>query len=174
MINKYTDRIKKYPSLVLRKKCEPVQEMTAYEEKLFEDMLYIMRLSNGIGLAAPQIGISKRLVAADIGQGAIKLANPEVVKRNGKEKMIERCLSIPGAEVEVERASGVTVTGLNEKGEFIELAASGLLARVLQHEIDHLKGRLIIDYWNFWKRTKFKMGYFWAGKSKYNVPDKTL
>jgi peptide deformylase len=167
--------IKVYPNPVLRKSCMPIQGITSYEERLFEDMLWIMRLLRGIGLAAPQIGISKQLVVVDIGQGEIKLANPEILKSEGSDKMIEGCLSIPGAEVEVERAFRVTVKGLNEKGEFVEISASGLTARVLQHEIDHLRGKMIIDYWDIWNRAKYRMGLLSCrGKKSRQGPSQTL
>ena len=104
-----------------------------------------MRHFAGIGLAAPQIGISKKLIVADIGDGPVMLANPKILKTKGAGKMEEGCLSIPGINVIIKRAEEVIVNGLNEKGKVIELKAQGLLARVLQHEIDHLNGRLIID-----------------------------
>ena len=105
-----------------------------------------MRHFAGIGLAAPQIGISKSLIVVDIGEGPIKLANPVVLNAKGSDKMEEGCLSIPGVGVVIGRPNKIVVSGLNEKGEVVEVEAQGLLARVLQHEIDHLKGRLIIDY----------------------------
>ncbi|MEA3493005.1 MAG: peptide deformylase [Candidatus Margulisiibacteriota bacterium] len=159
--------VKKYPKFILRKKCKSVQKITAYEEKLFENMLQIMHLSNGIGLAAPQIGISRQLIVADIGQGVVKLANPEILELNGKDKLLEGCLSIPGAEVEIERAYQIVVRGLNDKGKLVEISASRLLARVIQHEIDHLKGKLIIDYLSFWKGFKFRINYLFFAKGKF-------
>ena len=138
--------IKKYPDSILRQKCEPVEAVTSKEKRLFESMLLALRNFYGIGLAAPQIGESRRLIVADVEGKIIKLANPEIIKADGKDKMVEGCLSIPDVSVEVERPSSVIVKGLNEKGETVEIKANGLLARVLQHEIDHLNGKLIIDY----------------------------
>lgn len=138
--------IKKYPDSVLRKSSLDVKEITERESRLFDDMLFTMRHFQGIGLAAPQIGISKKLIVADIGKGAIKLANPVILDATGLDKMEEGCLSIPGVGVAIERPNNILVRGLNEKGDVVELEAQGLLARVLQHEIDHLKGKLIIDY----------------------------
>jgi peptide deformylase len=90
---------------------------------------------------------------------------------NGKDRLVEGCLSIPDADVEIERAYQVTVRGLNEDGKHIEITASGLLARVLQHEIDHLKGKLIIDYWSVWKRFAFKANHWRLVKGK-SKPEK--
>ena len=147
--------IKKYPHPVLRKVSKPVKELGAPELKLFEDMASTMYAFSGIGLAAPQVGIARQLIIADIGEGIIKLANPELIRVKGKDKMAEGCLSIPGVNVEIKRPYEVTVKGLNEKGELIEVKVKGLLARVLQHEIDHLKGRLIIDYVSLLRKMMF-------------------
>lgn len=151
--------IKKYPEKILRKKCQPVEEITEREITLFNDMLYTMCHSSGIGLAAPQIGINQKLIVAniDVGEKPLKLANPEVIKVKGKDKMGEGCLSIPGVMVEIERPNEVIVKGLNEEGKIVELKAKGLLARVLLHEMDHLKGKLIIDYMGFWQKIKFNL-----------------
>ena len=144
--------IKKYPDVVLRKKCEAIEAVTAQEKRLFEEMLFTMHTFKGIGLAAPQIGLAKQLIVADIGKGVIKLGNPEIISSSGSDKMVEGCLSIPERTVEIKRPYQVIVRGLNEKGEGVEIEAKGLLARVLQHEIDHLRGRLIIDYLSPWKK----------------------
>jgi peptide deformylase len=138
--------ISKYPDNILRKKCVSVERITDSEEKLFEEMLFTMRHFAGIGLAAPQIGIARNLIVADTGEGTIRLANPVILKTKGSDKMEEGCLSIPGVGVVIDRPDEIIVSGLNEKGKVIKLEARGLLARVLQHEIDHLKGKLIIDY----------------------------
>ncbi|MDD5503805.1 MAG: peptide deformylase [Candidatus Omnitrophica bacterium] len=138
--------IKKYPEKVLRKKSLEVKEITSKEVRLFEVMLFTMRHFAGIGLAAPQIGISKNLIVADIEGCVIKLANPLILDAKGSDKMEEGCLSMPGVGVVIERPDQIVVSGLNEKGEAVELKAQGLLARVLQHEVDHLRGKLIIDY----------------------------
>ncbi len=150
-------KIRKYPHKVLRKVCEPVKNITKREVKLFENMLFTMRHSSGMGLAAPQIGITKRLIVADIGEGAVRLANPEIVKIKGTDKMVEGCLSIPDVTVDIERPYEVVVTGLNKRGKTVELEVKGLLARVLQHEIDHLNGKLIIDYASLLEKFKLKM-----------------
>ena len=149
--------IKKYPQMVLRKKCKPVEEITEKEIKLFHDMLFTMYHFKGIGLAAPQIGISQMLIIADIGNKPIILANPEIIETKGKGVMEEGCLSIPDIVVNVKRPYKVIVKGLNEKGKIVEIKAKGLLARVIQHEIDHLSGKLIIDYLGLLEKFKLKM-----------------
>lgn len=153
-----TLRIKKYPEDILRIKAEPIEEITEAEKELFVDMLAAMKQASGIGLAAPQVGLNKRLFVADLGNGnVIKLANPRILKVSGSGRMEEGCLSVPGALVKVKRPSEVVVGGLNEDGEMVEIKASGLLARVILHEIDHLNGRLIIDYMNLLQRLKYKV-----------------
>ncbi len=151
--------IKKYPDKVLRKKCEEIEGISSYEKDLFSKMLFTMRRFQGIGLAAPQVGLLKRLIVVDIGEKEIKLANPKVLEVKGEDKLVEGCLSIPQAQVEVKRAYEVVVEGLNEKGKLVQIKAKGLLARVLQHEIDHLDGKLIIDYLPFWRKWKFKTSF---------------
>ncbi len=149
--------IKKYPNDdVLRKICEPVNGITQEESELFDRMLYTMRYFKGIGLAAPQIGLSKRMIIAEVDNKVIKLANPKVINKKGKDKMIEGCLSIPDTSVDVKRSYSITAVGLNEKGDEVELDLKGLLARVVLHEIDHLDGKLIVDYMNFLKKWKYK------------------
>jgi peptide deformylase len=144
--NRKIFEIKKYPNSILRKKCRFVEAVTIEEVELFENMVFTMRAFNGIGLAAPQIGISRQLIVVDTGEGIVKLANPQIIEVRENDKMVEGCLSIPGADIEVKRRYKATVKGLNEKGKMVEIKAKGLLARVIQHEIDHLKGKLIIDY----------------------------
>jgi peptide deformylase len=141
--------IRKFPDRVLREKCPPIVEISEREKRLFAKMLFTMKYYNGIGLAAPQIGIIDRLIVACIEEEPIMLANPEILAAKGCDIMSEGCLSIPDVSVEVERSFEIIAKGLNGKGELVELKVSGLLARVLQHEIDHLNGRLIIDYPGF-------------------------
>jgi peptide deformylase len=136
----------KFPDAILRKDSIGLKEITDRERDLFEKMLFTMGHFCGIGLAAPQIGISKKLIVAGVEDKIVKLANPEIIFSRGHDKMAEGCLSVPDTRVEIERYTEITVKGLDEKGEAIEMEATGLLARVLQHEIDHLNGKLIIDY----------------------------
>lgn len=138
--------IKKHPNKILREECTQVEKITNREKKLFDKMFFTMKYFCGIGLAASQIGISKRLIVACVEERTIKLANPEIIDIRGSDNMVEGCLSIPDITVDIKRPFEVVIKGLNEKGKNTEIKAKGLLARVLQHEIDHLKGRLIIDY----------------------------
>jgi len=148
--------IKKYPDKVLRKNCSDVEEITDKEKELFEKMLFTMRHFCGIGLAAPQIGISKKLIVAEVENITIKLANPEIVDVRGSDNMTEGCLSVPDITVDIKRPTDIIIKGLNEKGQTVEIKTKGLLARVIQHEIDHLKGKLIVDYMNTLKKLKSK------------------
>jgi len=148
--------IKKYPQRILRKECKPLAQITEREKALFEQMFFTMRLFSGIGLAAPQVGLLERLIVAEVEGKVIKLANPEIVGIKGTDNMQEGCLSVPGLGVDVTRPCEALVKGVNADGQIIEIKAQGLLARVLQHEIDHLCGKLIIDYLPFWKKVRFR------------------
>ncbi|MBN1621500.1 MAG: peptide deformylase [Endomicrobiales bacterium] len=149
--------VKQYPLRILRKKCKPVRGITREDTALFDRMLHTMKYYRGVGLAAPQIGISKQLIVANIGEGAVKLANPRIVQRSGIDEMEEGCLSVPEKRVNVKRTYKIVVEGLNNNGKTVEIKAEGLLARVLQHEIDHLSGKLIIDYLPFFERINYKV-----------------
>ena len=150
-------KIEKYPEKVLRKKCRSIQNVTERERDIFQKMLRTMYHFKGIGLAAPQVGLPERLIVADIGEGAVILANPQIINVKGNDELEEGCLSIPQAQVNVLRNYEITATGINEKGEIQEMNVKGLMARVLQHEIDHLDGKLIIDYLSLWQRFNFEI-----------------
>lgn len=139
-------KIVKDPDPVLRRKAEPVTQVTKRIRRLIKDMLETMYSADGVGLAAPQVGVSERVIVVDIGEGPVALINPEISKASGKEIDVEGCLSIPGTFGYVERAQEVVVNGLNETGRSTRIKAEGLLARALQHEIDHLEGVLFIDH----------------------------
>lgn len=135
-----------FDSPVLRKKAKKVTRVNKAIKKTLQDMLDTMREANGVGLAAPQIGISKRLVVLDVGDGPRFLVNPEITARSAEtEVQWEGCLSWPGYIGEVERSASVTVKALDEAGREVWIEGEGLLARCLQHEIDHLDGILFID-----------------------------
>ncbi|OIN97151.1 peptide deformylase [Candidatus Desantisbacteria bacterium CG1_02_38_46] len=136
----------KYGDPILRKKCASVKKIGPDEKKLFEDMVDTMHFEKGVGLAAPQVGICKQLIVVDIGEGAIKLANPRILKRKGKSTLEEGCLSLPGIKVIIKRAKEIILEGINEKNQKVNIRAAELLAHIFQHEIDHLKGKLIIDH----------------------------
>ena len=149
--------IKKYPQKILRKRCEPLEQITEREKLLFEQMLFTMRLFSGIGLAAPQVGILEKLIVAEVEGEVVKLANPEIIGIKGADNLHEGCLSVPGLGVDVKRPYEAIVKGFNANGQIVEIKAKGLLARVLQHEIDHLCGKLIIDYLPFWEKIRFRI-----------------
>lgn len=149
--------IKKYPDKILRKECVPIKNVTEIERKIFDDMLFTMGYFCGIGLAAPQVGVSRRLIVASVEDVTVKLANPEILDTRGSDMMPEGCLSVINTSIEIKRPAVITVRGLNDDNKAIELKTSGLLARVLQHEIDHLNGKLIIDHMNMLQRLKFRL-----------------
>lgn len=130
---------------ILRQKTETVPKITKKVSKLIQDMLETMYEVDGAGLAAPQVGISKKVVVIDVGEGPIVLVNPKIVEAEGEDIDVEACLSIPGKQAYVKRAAHVLVEALNEQGKPVRVEGDGLLARALQHEIDHLNGILYID-----------------------------
>ena len=139
-------KIKVFGAPVLRKKARPVKKVTPRERDILSRMSRLMYDSAGIGLAAPQAGFSECMIVADIGSGLYKLINPVVVKKEGRQKIEEGCLSVPGVCIKVARAKKVRVEAIDENGRPQRIEAEGLFACVLQHEIDHLKGKLIVDY----------------------------
>ncbi|MHB1953197.1 MAG: peptide deformylase [Sulfobacillus sp.] len=130
---------------VLRRQAKPVKAVTAAVRRLLDEMALTMRAEEGIGLAAPQVGVTKRILVADIGEGLIELINPVILHAEGYQLGLEACLSIPDVVGEVERSENIRLTGMNRDGHQIWMEASGLLARCLQHEIDHLDGILFTD-----------------------------
>ncbi|MFA6978610.1 MAG: peptide deformylase [Ignavibacteriaceae bacterium] len=138
--------LKIYPDPVLRKIALPVNKIDHVTRHLLKNMSEIMYAHRAIGLAAPQVGASKRVVITDIGEGLILMINPEILSGFGEEQMEEGCLSLPDTTVKVSRIETLFVRYLdqNEKGK--EREFKGLAARVIQHEVDHLNGVLIIDH----------------------------
>src|SRR5690349_7537181 len=137
--------IVKHPDPILRQRARPVTKLTDPVRRLISDMIETMREAPGLGLAAPQVGESLRLFVYDVGDGPGAIINPEIVDRAGEEIGTEGCLSIPRLEGEVPRATMVEVTGLDRGGKRLRIRAEDLLARVFQHEIDHLAGILFTD-----------------------------
>ena len=137
--------IRTYGDDILRKKSRMVDEINPRVLLLIKDMKETMYHSKGVGLAAPQVGILKRIAVIDVGNGPTTIINPEIVEMQGAHLANEGCLSIPGTQKNVERPEKVTVKALNEEGEEIVIQGEGLLARALCHEIDHLDGVLFID-----------------------------
>ncbi len=130
---------------LLRKISRPVAKVTKEIKELVANMEETMKAAPGVGLAAPQVGELLRLIIADVGDGLNVLINPKVIKKSGTQTFVEGCLSLPGIEAPIERAATVTVKAMNLKGKLVEVEASGLLATVFQHEIDHLEGKLFVD-----------------------------
>ena len=130
---------------VLRKVSRPVTEMTPRIEQLIGDMIDTMYQYDGVGLAAPQVGVLRRVIVIDIGEGPMVFINPEIVEQEGEQCGQEGCVSIPGVYMDVKRPNHVVVTAKNEKMEDIRVEGDELLARALCHEIDHLNGILFKD-----------------------------
>lgn len=151
-------QIVKYPSPVLKKKAEPIPNVTPEIAKLMDDMADIMYAAEGVGLAAPQVGISKRIIVIDIrGEkpNLIQLANPEIILAEGEIEWEEGCLSIPEFTLKMKRKAKVKVRGLDKTNKHIEIEAENLLAVAFQHEIDHLNGKLLIDKVSSLKREMY-------------------
>jgi peptide deformylase len=149
----------KLPDPILRKVSAPVERVDNELRKLADDMLETMYAAPGVGLAAVQVGVSRRLIVLDTAKGEnepprpLVLFNPEIIALGSELREHEEgCLSIPGVRIDIERPSSATVRFLDREGKRQELAADGLLATVVQHEIDHLNGRLIIDFLSRLKR----------------------
>lgn len=139
--------IKKAGDPVLKKHCEPVERVNKKLKQLLDDMAETMYKSDGVGLAAPQVGVPLRMVVIDCqGEtGLIELINPVITYREGEMEGSEGCLSVPGIYGDVMRAAKVKVEYLNRRGKVQHLTATGLLSRCIQHELDHLEGQLFID-----------------------------
>lgn len=130
---------------ILRQQTKPIGAVTKRISRLIRDMLETMYAAEGAGLAAPQVGISKQIVVIDVGDGPIVLLNPRIILHKGEDIDVEGCLSIPGKKAYVKRAANVEVEALSEQGKPFKIKGEGLLARALQHEIDHLNGILYVD-----------------------------
>ena len=139
-------QIRLFDDEILRKKSKVVEVVDDKIRQILNDMADTMyNTENGAGLAAPQVGILKRLVVLDMGQGLIKLVNPKIINQEGTQEVTEGCLSIPGTWGKLKRPAKVTIQALNENGEEIILTGTGDLAKCFCHEIDHLEGILFTD-----------------------------
>ena len=139
-------QIRKVGDEALRKVCRPVDAITPRILTLLDDMVETMRAANGVGLAAPQVGILRRIVVIEVEPGeVIELINPQIIAFSGEQDGQEGCLSVPGRWGMVKRPMHVTVRALNRKGEEFEITGHELLARCFCHELDHLDGALYID-----------------------------
>ena len=131
---------------ILRKRCRPVEEITPKTLRLLDDMAETMRAAQGVGLAAPQVGILRRIVVIEVEEGnLIELINPKIIAYAGEQEGTEGCLSVPNKWGTVKRPMHVTVRALNRHGEEFEITGSEFLARAFCHELDHLDGKLYID-----------------------------
>lgn len=131
---------------VLRQRAQEVTKVTKKIQKLIKDMIETMYEADGVGLAAPQIGVSKRIIVVDIGEGPIALINPKIIEMSPEQEIdVEGCLSILEFQGYVKRAKHVVVQGLDEKEKIVKIEASDFLARAFQHELDHLDGILFTD-----------------------------
>jgi len=148
-----------FPDPRLRTVAKPVDQVDDNVRRLLDDMLETMYAAPGIGLAATQVNVDKRIVVIDISEERNKplhLINPEILELDGVEEMEEGCLSVPGVYELVQRADRVKIRALGRDGEPFELQADGLLAVCIQHEIDHLDGKLFVDYLSQLKRTRIR------------------
>jgi peptide deformylase len=140
----------------LRRRSETVKGASDHHRAILREMAQLMYANAGIGLAAPQVGINERMIVVDVGSGLYKLINPRIIKREGSRVMQEGCLSVPDVCIKVKRARKVVVRAEDENGQPLNIEAQDLLACVLQHEIDHLDGKLIIDYASLFERIKIQ------------------
>jgi peptide deformylase len=148
-----------FPDERLRKVCEPVSEVNDDIRRLLDDMLETMYAAPGIGLAAVQVNVHKRVLVADVSEDRSQpfcFINPEIVSLEGEEEMQEGCLSVPGFYETVKRAEKIKVKALDREGRPFEMDADGLLAVCIQHEIDHLNGKLFVDYLSPLKRQRIR------------------
>lgn len=151
-----------YPNDGLREVCKPIDEMTDRIDRLIDDMLYTMYNAPGIGLAAPQIAVQERLIVVDVSEKnnePLALINPEIIQSSGRITWEEGCLSLPGIYENVNRPSDILVRGMNRDGKMVEFEANELLAICIQHEIDHLNGKLFVDHLSGLKRARALQRY---------------
>jgi peptide deformylase len=151
--------ILEFPDPRLRTRAQPVEQVDGALRKLIDDMFETMYAAPGIGLAATQVNVHKRVLVIDVSESRkerLALINPEILHREGVEETEEGCLSVPGVYDKVTRADRIRVRALNPEGRQIEFDADGLLAVCIQHEIDHLDGKLFVDYLSELKRTRIR------------------
>ena len=140
--------IRTYGNEILTKRAKEVEEIDERTKELIEDMIETLHKNNGVGLAAPQVGVLKRIIVIDIygeGTDVFVLINPEIIKTKGEQTVEEGCLSFPNQFAKIVRPAEVTVKALDKDGKKVKLVGKDLLAQALSHEIDHLNGELFID-----------------------------
>ncbi|MCK4563201.1 MAG: peptide deformylase [Verrucomicrobia bacterium] len=138
--------LRTFPDPILRVQADPILRVGEHERHLLKSMFENMWRWDGVGLAAPQVGFDSRLIVAEAEGAKLGLANPEILESEGSGAMVEGCLSLPGQEVDISRPTSIWVQALDIENREVELKLDGFLARIVQHEIDHLNGILIIDY----------------------------
>lgn len=163
--------IKKFPEKILKEKTSPVEDIDDHIQRLIDNMIETMYAVRGVGLAANQVGVSRRLCVIDVSavegenKPLVVLINPTIIEKEGAEKAEEGCLSLPGYTTMLNRAERVSVQGLDRNGNLIVIEGTGMLSRALQHEIDHLDGLLILDRISPIKREFFKRRFNKSMKS---------
>ena len=155
-MNETVLKIRVFGDPVLRRKARAVKRITAYHKQMLSQMAQLMYDSGGVGLAASQTGINEAMIVVDIGTGLYKLINPRIVQRQGSQVLEEGCLSVPGICLKIKRAKKIVVRAQDENAKPLKIEAQDLLACVFQHEIDHLKGRLIVDHASVLEKFKIK------------------
>lgn len=148
-----------FPDARLRTRAEPITNVDSALGRLIDDMFETMYAAPGIGLAATQVNVHRRLLVVDVSDNKdqpLVFINPEIIQRQGTEEMEEGCLSVPGVYDKVQRAERIRVRALDRKGQSFEMEAEGLLAVCIQHEIDHLDGKLFVDYLSNLKRQRIR------------------
>jgi len=155
-MNETVLKIRVFGDPVLRRKARAVRGITVSHNQILSQMAQLMYDSGGVGLAAPQVGINEAMIVVDAGSGLYKLINPCIVQRQGFQVLEEGCLSVPGICLKIKRAKKIAVRARDENGKTLKIEAQDLLACVFQHEIDHLKGKLIVDYASIVEKFKIK------------------
>ncbi|MCK5580231.1 MAG: peptide deformylase [Candidatus Omnitrophica bacterium] len=148
-------KIRIYGDPCLCQKAEAVKEAGIAERMLFEAMIETMYKEKGVGLAAPQVGVNKQIFVVDVGEGPVVVVNPKVIKKSGCAVMEEGCLSVPEIVVKIKRPEKILVKYIDENNQLVEKQYSELMARVFLHEMDHLSGKMIVDYAGW--RQKFQI-----------------
>jgi len=153
-------KILKYPDPILKKRCEKIKEITPEIRELALDMTETLTKNQGAGLAAPQVGVLKRIIVVQLGEGTKAFVNPEIIKKTKEAEIFEEgCLSFPGVYLKIKRAKGVEIKAIDLDGKEIQIKTKGLVARIFQHEIDHLDGVLFVDRIPFWRRWRIKKNF---------------
>lgn len=155
-MNETALKIRLFGDAVLRKKARTVTKVSGTHRDILSEMTRLMYAASGVGLAAPQVGINESMIVVDVGSGLYKLINPKIIKKHGRQTMEEGCLSVPGVYIKVKRAKNISVTAQDDLGKPVTIEAQDLLACVFQHEVDHLKGRLIVDRASFFEKLKVR------------------